>query len=117
TDAGSPPAAFRRRAGVPPPTGSVPPTRSGVRVVTMDVPTRLLEKVAALDHVYSIAPAVLPAAPDRVETGASALNAIRSDGPAPDLIAAGKGHHVPQAWALGYTGYGVQVSTMDSGTD
>src|SRR5947199_361720 len=109
--------AFLRKDGVPTPIGSVPTTRSGVRVVTMDVPTRLLEKVAALDHVYSIAPAVLPAAPDRVETGASALNAIRSGGPAPDLIAAGKGHHVPEAWALGYTGYGVQVSTMDSGTD
>src|SRR5205823_13882895 len=97
--------AFLRKDGVPTPIGSVPTTRSGVRVVTMDVPTRLLEKVAALDHVYSIAPAVLPAAPDRVETGASALNAIRSGGPAPDLIAAGKGHHVPEAWALGYPGY------------
>src|SRR5213076_240965 len=70
--------AFLRKDGEPTPIGSVPTTRSGVRVVTMDVPTRLLEKVAALDHVYSIAPAVLPAAPDRVETGASALNAIRS---------------------------------------
>src|SRR5438477_381711 len=109
--------AFLRKDGVLTPIGSVPATRSGVRVVTMDVPTRLLEKVAALDHVYSIAPAVLPAAPDRVETGASALNAIRNGGPAPDVIAAGKGHHVPEAWALGYTGYGVQVSTMDSGTD
>src|SRR5437773_1108734 len=109
--------AFLRKNGVPTPIGSVPATRSGVRVVTMDVPTRLLEKVAALDNVYSIAPAVLPVAPDRVETDASALNAIRNGGPAPDLIAAGKGHHVPEAWALGYTGYGVQVSTMDSGTD
>src|SRR5436189_205844 len=109
--------AFLRKNGVPTPIGSVPATRSGVRVVTMDVPTRLLEKVAALDHVYSIAPAVLPVAPDRVQTDASALNAIRNGGPAPDLIAAGKGHHVPEAWALGYTGYGVQVSTMDSGTD
>src|SRR5436190_9662021 len=109
--------AFLRKNGVPTPIGSVPATRSGVRVVTMDVPTRLLEKVAALDHVYSIAPAVLPVAPDRVQTDASAVNAIRNGGPAPDLIAAGKGHHVPEAWALGYTGYGVQVSTMDSGTD
>ena len=109
--------AFLRKNGVPTPIGAVPATRSGVRVVTMDVPTRLLEKVAALDHVYSIAPAVLPVAPDRVQTDASAVNAIRNGGPAPDLIAAGKGHHVPEAWALGYTGYGVQVSTMDSGTD
>src|SRR5438093_421097 len=77
--------AFLRKNGVPTPIGSVPATRSGVRVVTMDVPTRLLEKVAALDHVYSIAPAVLPVAPDRVQTDASAVNAIRNGGPAPDL--------------------------------
>jgi predicted heme/steroid binding protein len=108
---------FLRKNGVPTIVGSVPATRGGPRVVTIDVPTKLLAKVASLDHVYSVAPAVLPVAPDREQTEASALNAAPLGGPAPDLIAAGKGHHVPEAWALGYTGYGVQVSVMDSGTD
>ncbi|TLZ67259.1 MAG: hypothetical protein E6K12_03940, partial [Methanobacteriota archaeon] len=108
---------FLRAHGVPTPIGSVPATRAGLRVVTIDVPVRLLEKVAALDRVYTVAPAVLPTAPDRMTSGEPSLNAIGGGAPAPDLIAAGKGHHVPEAWALGYTGYGVQVSTMDSGTD
>src|SRR5256886_2414122 len=108
---------FLRAHGVPTPIGSVPATRAGLRVVTIDVPVRLLEKVAALDRVYAVAPAVLPTAPDRMSSGEPSLNAIGGGAPAPDLIAAGKGHHVPEAWALGYTGYGVQVSTMDSGTD
>jgi len=108
---------FLRAHGVPTLIGSVPATRPGLRVVTIDVPVRLLEKVAALGRVYTVAPAVLPTAPDRMTSGEPSLNAIGGGAPAPDLIAAGKGHHVPEAWALGYTGYGVQVSTMDSGTD
>src|SRR2546429_3363736 len=108
---------FLRAHGVPTLIGSVPVTRPGLRVVTIDVPVRLLEKVAALGRVYTVAPAVLPTAPDRMTSGEPSLNAIGGGAPAPDLIAAGKGHHVPEAWALGYTGYGVQVSTMDSGTD
>src|SRR3989475_12817781 len=108
---------FLRAHGVPTPIGSVPATRAGLRVVTIDVPVRLLEKVAALDRVYTVAPAVLPTAPDRMSSGEPSLNAIGGGAPAPGLIAAGKGHHVPEAGALGYNGYGVQVSTMDSGTD
>jgi len=108
---------YLRAHGVPTPIGSVPATRAGLRVVTIDVPVRLLEKVAALARVYTVAPAVLPTAPDRMSSGEPSLNAIGGSDPAPDLIAAGKGHHVPEAWALGYTGYGVRVSPMDSGTD
>ncbi|TLZ85960.1 MAG: hypothetical protein E6K05_00350 [Methanobacteriota archaeon] len=108
---------FLRAHGVPTPIGSVPATRAGLRVVTIDVPVRLLEKVAALERVYTVAPAVLPTAPDRMSSGEPSLNAIGGGNPTPDLIAAGKGHHVPEAWALGYTGYGVRVSPMDSGTD
>src|SRR5256884_5098221 len=107
---------FLRKNGVPTPIGSVPATRSGLRVVTMEVPTRLLEKVAALDHGYSIAPAVLPVAPDRVQTDASALNAIRNGGPAPDLIAAGKSHPRPEACAPGYTRYAGPGPPLDHGT-
>src|SRR2546422_4590749 len=90
---------FLRAHGVPTPIGSVPATRTGLPVVTIDVPVRLLEKVPALDLVYTVAPAVLPTAPDRMTSGEPSLNAIGGGAPAPDLIAAGKGHHVPEAWA------------------
>src|SRR3989440_6198539 len=108
---------FLRTHGVPTLIGSVPATRTGLRVVTIDVPVRLLEKVAALDRVYVIAPAVLPPAPDRISSGEPGGNRNGGTNPPPVRIPPGRGHHVPEAWALGYTGYGVQVSTMDSGTD
>src|SRR5256886_13240080 len=67
---------FLRAHGVPTLIGSVPATRPGLRFVTIDVPVRLLEKVAALDRVYAVAPAVLPPAPDAHSSGEPRLNPI-----------------------------------------
>ncbi len=107
--------AWLRSLGVPTLVGSVHAADTGLRVVTLEVPAKLLEKIAALDHVVAVAPAVVPQAPDRADPDLPA----RSDasGPAPTIIEAGKGHHVPEAWALGYTGSGINVAVMDSGID
>src|SRR2546430_14219305 len=65
---------FLRAHGVPTPIGSVPATRAGLRVVTIDVPVRLLEKVAALDRVYTVAPPGLPPPPDPMTPANPPLN-------------------------------------------
>lgn len=103
-----------RALGVTTNVGSVPTSMPGPRVVVVDVPSRLLEKVAALPDVLAVAPAVRPEAPGPADP--EALAALEG-GIAPTLIEAGRGHHVPEAWALGYTGAGVRVAPMDSGTD
>ncbi|HEY7587508.1 MAG TPA: Ig-like domain-containing protein [Thermoplasmata archaeon] len=106
---------YLRAHGVDTKIGSVPTTITGFRVVTIELPAKMLEKVASLDHVYAMAPAVIPEAPARADPELPSVTAM--NGPAPTIIEAGKGHHVPEAWALGYTGYGVRVSVMDSGVD
>ena len=103
-----------RALGVPSAVGSVPTSVAGPRVVVVDLPSRFLEKVAALDGVLAIAPAVRPEVPDRADP--EALESL-AGGIAPTLVEAGRGHHVPEAWALGYTGAGVRVAPLDSGTD
>ncbi len=107
--------ALLRKAGVSTAIGSVPSTDTGPRVVTIEVPVKILEKIAALDHVAAIAPNVVPQVPDRADPDLP----TRSDSgaPAPTIIEAGKGHMVPEAWALGYTGTGINVAVMDSGVD
>lgn len=106
--------AYLRSVGIDTPVGSVPTSVQGLRAVVVEVPAPLLGKIAALEHVLEIAPAVQPelaalADPD--------VPGLVGEGPAPTLIEAGKGHHVPDAWALGYTGTGIRVAPMDSGTD
>ena len=106
--------AYLRSVGIDTPVGSVPTGVQGLRAVVVEVPAPLLGKIAALEHVLEIAPAVQPelaalADPD--------VPGLVGEGPAPTLIEAGKGHHVPDAWALGYTGTGIRVAPMDSGTD
>jgi hypothetical protein len=103
-----------RSYGVDTSIGSLPASEAGPRVVVVDVPSILLEKIAALDGVWAVAPAVRPEAP--VPMDPEGLGALEG-GPAPTLIEAGHGHHVPEAWALGYTGTGVRVAPLDSGTD
>ncbi len=107
--------ALLRKAGVDTRIGSVPSTDTGPRVVTVEVPAKILEKIAALDHVVAVAPAVTPQVPDQADPDLPA----RADGgaPAPTIIEAGKGHQVPEAWALGFTGTGINVAVMDSGVD
>lgn len=106
--------AYLRSVGIDTPVGSTPTSVQGLRAVVVEVPAPLLGKIAALEHVLEIAPAVQPelaalADPD--------VPGLVGEGPAPTLIEAGKGHHVPDAWALGYTGTGIRVAPMDSGTD
>ncbi len=107
--------ALLRKAGVETQIGSVPSTYAGPRVVTIEVPAKLLEKIATLDHVVAVAPAVVPQVPDQADPDLPA----RADAgaPAPTIIEAGKGHQVPEAWALGFNGTGINVAVMDSGVD
>ncbi len=108
--------ALLRKGGVDTKIGSVPSTSTSLRVVTATVPEKLLEKIAALDGVVAVAPAIVPQVPDRADPDLPAKVNV-GDGPAPNIIEAGKGHQVPEAWALGFTGSGVQVAVMDSGID
>ncbi|MGQ0797866.1 MAG: S8 family serine peptidase, partial [Methanobacteriota archaeon] len=105
---------FLRSAGLDTRIGSVETSVQGLRAVVVDVPAVLLAKIAALDRVVEIAPAVQAELPQLADPDVPGLP---GEGPAPTLIEAGKGHHVPDAWALGYTGAGIRVAPMDSGTD
>ncbi len=107
--------ALLRKEGVATQIGSVPSTDTGPRVVTVDVPAKVLEKIASLDHVVAVAPAILPQVPDQADPDLPAR--ASTSGAAPTMIEAGKGHQVPEAWALGYDGAGINVAVMDSGVD
>jgi hypothetical protein len=108
--------ALLRRGGVDTPIGTVPSASSSLRGVIVDVPAKLLEKIASLDSVVAVAPAVLPQVPDQADPDLPART-TPGNAPSPMTIESGKGHHVPEAWALGFTGSGVQVAVMDSGVD
>jgi hypothetical protein len=103
-----------RSLGVDTPVGSVPTSVEGLRAVVVEVPASVLIKIASLGHVLEIAPAVQAELVSAIDPD---MPATIGEGPAPSLIEAGKGHHVPDAWALGYTGTGIRVAPMDSGTD
>src|SRR2546428_429106 len=62
---------------IPTPIDSIPTTRTNLQIITINIPIQLLEKITTLDRVYTIAPTILPTAPNHMTSSEPSLNAIK----------------------------------------